>query len=197
MHSDKEFGLLGRDLLSKHGEKNITNKLLPAAKVYKAHVRLIPGSQSMFCKARIIPPPLQDNVTEKLEQMVRQGILEPVEPGGVTNASPGVCQRKQIRELRICTDLKVHINGEVMDEDYPIPDMETIFYNLHGLHTWAKLTSQMPTIILTLTKRQKIYAQSTHLRDCLRCADYLRDWKTLLQSFRIASNQQSKESKSR
>ena len=62
-------------------------------------------------------------------------------------------------------------------------------------HTLAKLTAQMPTIKLNLTKKQTIYAQSTHLRDCSRCADYLRDWKTLLQSSRIASNQHSKESK--
>ena len=33
--------------------------------------------------------------------------------------------------LRLWVDLKDHINGKVMDEDYPIPDMETIFHNLH------------------------------------------------------------------
>ena len=76
VQSDKEFGLLGRDLLSKHGVNNITAEHLPAVKGYKAHVKLIPGTQLMFCKARKIPQPLQDKVTEKLEQMVRQGILE-------------------------------------------------------------------------------------------------------------------------
>ena len=64
-----------------------------------------------------------------------------------------------------------------------------------GPHTLPKLTSQMPTIKLNLTKKQIIYAQSTHLRDCSRCADYLRDWKTLPQSSSIALNQHSKESK--
>ena len=63
-------------------------------------------------------------------------------------------------------DLKVYINGKVMDEDYPILDMETTFHNLHEPHTLAKLTSQMLSIKLNLTKRQKMYAQSTHLRDC-------------------------------
>ena len=76
----------------------------------------------MFCKARKIPLPLQDKVTEKLEQMVRQDILEPVQPRGVTYASPVVWQRKKSGELRLCPDLKVHINGKVMDEDYPRPD---------------------------------------------------------------------------
>ena len=117
---------------------NITVEHLPAVKGYKAHVKLILGTQPLFCKARKIPLPLQDKVTEKLEQMVRQGVLEPVQPGGVTNASPVVWQRKKSGELRLCVDLKVHINGKVMDEDYPIPDMETIFHNLHGAPYFGK-----------------------------------------------------------
>ena len=101
----------------------MSDERLPAVKGYKAHVKLIPGSQPMFCKARKIPLPLQDRVKEKLETMVRQGILEPVQPGGVTNASPVVWQRKKNGALRLCVDLKVHINGKVMDEDYTIPDI--------------------------------------------------------------------------
>ena len=139
VQSDEEFGLLGRDFLPKHGVNNITAEHPPAVKGYKAHVKLIPGTQPMFCKARKIPLPLKDKVTEKLEQMVRQGILEPVQPGGVTNASPVVWQRKKSGELRLCVDLKVHINGKVMDEDYPIPDMETIFHNLNGASYFGKI----------------------------------------------------------
>ena len=71
--------------------------------------------------------------------MVRQGILEPVQPGGVTNASPVVWQRKENEALRLCVDLNVHINGKVMDEDYPIPDMETIFHNFHGASYFRKI----------------------------------------------------------
>ena len=86
----------------------------------------------MFFKAMKIPLPLQENVTEKLEQMFRQGIYELVQPGGVTNATPVVWPRKESGDLRLCVDLKVHINGKVMDEEYPIPGMETIVHNLHG-----------------------------------------------------------------
>ena len=139
VQSDKEFGLLGRDLLPKHGVNNITAKHLHAVMDYKAYVKLIPGTQPMFCKARKISLPIQDKVTEKLEQMVRQGILEPVQPGEVTNESPVVWQRKKSGELRLCVDLKVHINRKVMDEDYPIPDMEMIFHNLHGASYFGKI----------------------------------------------------------
>ena len=75
VQSDKEFGLLGRNLLPKHGVNNITAEHLPAVKGCKAHVKLIPGTQPMFCKARKIPLPLLDKVTEKLDQMVGQGIF--------------------------------------------------------------------------------------------------------------------------
>ena len=71
--------------------------------------------------------------------MVKQGILEPVQPGGVTIASLVVWQTRKSGELRLCVDLKVHINGKVMDEDYPIPDMETIFHNLHGVSYFGKI----------------------------------------------------------
>ena len=100
VQSDKEFGLLGRDLLPKHGVNNITAEHLPAAKAYKALVKLIPGSQPLFSKARKKPLHLQD-------------------------------------KLRLCVDL--HIVGKVMDEDYPIPDMETIFHNLHGASYFGKI----------------------------------------------------------
>ena len=70
--------------------------------------------------------------------MFRQGILEPVQPGGVINAFPVVWQRKKCGELRLCMDLKVHINDKVMDEGYPISDIETTFHNLHGASYFGK-----------------------------------------------------------
>ena len=54
--------------------------------------------------------------------MFIQVIHDPAQPGGVTNAG----------ELRLCVDLKVHINGKVMDKDYLIPDIKTIVHNLNG-----------------------------------------------------------------
>ena len=55
------------------------------------------------------------------------------------NASPGMWRRKKSEELRLSVELKVHINGLVMDEDYPIPDMEMICYKLHGASYFGKI----------------------------------------------------------
>ena len=118
---------------------NLKTKHLPAVTVKKDHVKLIPRSQPMFYKARKIPLPLQDEVTETLEQMVREGNLESVQPGEDTNASPMVWQRKKSGDLRHCVDLKVHINGKVMNEDFPIPDIESIFHYLHGASYFGKI----------------------------------------------------------
>ena len=152
----------------------MSDERLPAVKGNKAHVKLIPGSQPMLCKARKIALPLQDRVKKKLQTMVRRGILKPVQPGGVTNASPVVWQRRKNGALRLCVDLKVHINGKVMDEDYPIQDLATIFIISMGPLTLEKFTFQTHTIKLSWTRMQKKYAQSTHCKDCSRYAGFLR-----------------------
>ena len=33
----------------------------------------------------------------------------------------------------------MHVNGKAMNEDYLIPDMETIFHNPHGAAYWARV----------------------------------------------------------
>ena len=70
VQSDKKFGLLGRDIIPQEAISAVIDERLPAVKGYKAHVKLIPGSQPMFCRARKIPLPLQDRVKEKVETMV-------------------------------------------------------------------------------------------------------------------------------
>ena len=50
VQSDKKFGLLGRDILPQEGINAVSDERIPAVKGYKAHVKLIPGSQPMFCK---------------------------------------------------------------------------------------------------------------------------------------------------
>ena len=39
---------------------------------------------------------------------------------------------KESGSLRLYANLEVQVESKVLDEDYPIPAIETIFYNLHG-----------------------------------------------------------------
>ncbi len=70
---------------------------------------------------------MQENIKQKLDAMVRQRKLHPVEPSGFTKSSPGAGQRKINGDLRFCADYQIHIYAEVLDED-----IERIFHNFHG-----------------------------------------------------------------
>ena len=70
---------------------------------------------------------------------MRQGILEPVQAGGVTNASLILFQWKKNGELRLSVDSKFHIKGKIMDKDYPISDIETIFHKLYEASFFGKI----------------------------------------------------------
>ena len=90
-------------------------------------------------KPKNIPPSLQAKVTEKLKQIVRHGLLEPLQLGGITSASPVLRQRKKIGELRLFVDLKEHIDGKIVDEDYKKLDVETIFHKLYVASYFGKI----------------------------------------------------------
>ena len=72
----------------------------------------------MFCKVGKLILRVKDRVNEKLESIVRQKILDSMHPGVVTKASPVVWQRKNNRVLRLCVELTVQNNGEVMGKSF-------------------------------------------------------------------------------
>ena len=127
--------------------------------------------------------------------MVTQGILEPVQSGGVTNESPVVWQRKKSGELRLCVDLKVHMNGKVTDEDYPIPDMETIFHKLHEASYFGKNDPSDAYYQIELDEEAKHICTINASQWLFKMCRLPQGLKTLIQSTRIASNQLLKESK--
>ena len=87
--------------------------------------------------------------------MAGQGILKAVQPGGGTKASPVLWQRKKSGELRLCADSKTHISGKVMDEEYTIPNMETIFQNLHGASYFGRIDLSCPFYQIELYEQEK------------------------------------------
>ena len=72
-------------------------------------------------------------LAERRKMMVRQGTQEPVQPGVARNASLKITRGK------ITLKYSTHIKGKFMVEDYPIPDMETRFHNLHGASYFGEI----------------------------------------------------------
>ena len=69
-----------------------------------------------------------------------------------------------------------------MQEDYPIPDMETILLNLNGASYFDKIDLSDAYYQIEFDEDAKKYVKSTHWKDCLRCAGFLRAWRNLYQS---------------
>ena len=135
---------MGRDVLSKgvfsvttHGEVDDV-VFLPTVKGVKASMKLKDGVQAKFCKARTVPVPMESAVNLEIERLIKKGILVPIEEG-VENASPVVWQRKKNGGLRFCADYKVHMNDKILDEAYPLPNMESIFRDLKGAKHFARI----------------------------------------------------------
>jgi len=140
--SERDYGLLGRDLLNLEVNTIKSNSFLPTVKGVQASVRLKPGSTSMFCKARRVPISMEAEVNEALKKLEEKGVIERTSSVGIENASPIVWVRKRNGQLRMCPDYKVHLNSKIYTEDYPLPTIDTIFSKLAGAKRFATIDLQ-------------------------------------------------------
>ena len=142
--ADRNFGLLGRDIINNSKEsidrcfRAEASEKLPMVKCDKASIKLKPDAKSMFCAARKVPLPLERKVNKIIDELLLLGILKPVEAGGVDNCSPVVWVKKG-DTIRICADYKVHVNDKISAEPYPLPCIETIFSKVSGAKFIAKI----------------------------------------------------------
>ena len=107
--ADRNFGLLGRDILNNCKEsiercfKAEVSEKLPTVKGAKASIILKPDAKPLFCAARKVPLPLERKFNKTIDDLLLLGILAPVEAGGVDNCSPVVWVKKGDK-LRMCAD---------------------------------------------------------------------------------------------
>ena len=142
IESEKEFGLIGRDVTRVdhiHNASLSDVKVLLALKGVKATISLKADAKPVFCRARKVPLAMKAQVKIELAKLQAQGIIAPVDPGGVMNAWPVVWQRMKDGSFVLCADFKVHVNDKIMTEDYPLLDMETLFHELEDSKFYVKV----------------------------------------------------------
>ena len=83
-----------------------------------------------FHKARPVPYALKPAVEAKLDELIAQGILVPVNYSEW--ASPLVLVPKADKSARICGDYKVTINQYLDIDKYPLPTPQDLFATLSG-----------------------------------------------------------------
>ena len=145
VQSEKEFGLLGRDLLqaedalqSVHHSSEENSEFLPSIKGVQASMELLEGAKNVFCRARPVPLALENKVNAELDRLERRGVISKIS-GGSDNASPVVWVRKRNGDLRMCVDFKAHVNSKIKTVSFPTPPIETIFAKLKNAKKFAKL----------------------------------------------------------
>lgn len=90
-----------------------------------------------FCKPRPLPFALRDGVTQELNRLQREGIIEPVKTSDW--AAPIVPVLKKDGRVRICGDFKVTVNPVSRLETYPVPRVEELWAALSGGDKFTKL----------------------------------------------------------
>ena len=85
---------------------------------------------------RRVPLALRDGVTQELQRLQADGIIEPID------ASPWVSNlviaRKKSGGLRVCVDLR-QVNKAVVPDKYPLPTTEELTTHFYGSRVFSKL----------------------------------------------------------
>lgn len=95
-----------------------------------AHLYLKDNAVPVFKKARPVPFALRQEVTDELNRLISEGILEPVEQSEW--AAPLVVVRKPNGKLRLCADFSTGLNDALAIQSYPLPTSEELFSRLSG-----------------------------------------------------------------
>ena len=139
---NKNHGLIGMDVLNINATKLI-NSIDPIVHGrlinYRANILLKNGIQPTYFESRPLPIHIKPLVIDILNEMIQQGLLQRVPPGGTKWASPLVVVRKTYGDLRICADYKIGVNQKICSDSYPIPNIETVFHKMAGMKYFAKI----------------------------------------------------------
>ena len=85
-----------------------------------------------FHKARPVPYALKPAVEAKLDELIAQGILVPVNYSEWASPLVLVTVPKADKSVRICGDYKVTINQYLDTDKYPLPTPQDLFATLSG-----------------------------------------------------------------
>ena len=83
-----------------------------------------------------IPEKVREQVESQIQDMLSQGLIEP--STSKFNAPLCVVRKANEKKLRICIDF-TKTNLKVIDDRYPLPNINTIFYSLRGNKFFSSL----------------------------------------------------------
>lgn len=126
----------------------------------RASLRLRPGAQPVYCRARPLPYALRDRVDAELDAMQRAGVIEPVDSSDW--ATPLVIVHKPDGALRICADYKITLNRVLMVDKYPVPKIDDLLSKLSGCKFFTKLDLSQAYNQILLDDSKELTVVNTH-----------------------------------
>lgn len=122
---------------------------LTPIKNFVIDLKLKEGATPIFAGARPVPYAMRMRVEKELRGMVEKGILSPVKFSRW--ASPLVIVQKPNSDLRICIDPKRTLNPSLIDDFYPIPNLEDLYVEVggHELYSVVDLTGAFQQLKLS------------------------------------------------
>ena len=99
-------------------------------KGYQAKINLKKGAVPKYCKARSVPFAVQEAVTNELDRLEKEGVIESIPYSEW--ASPIVVVPKPDGGIRICADFKRTLNPHIENEEYHIPSPDEVFAKVQG-----------------------------------------------------------------
>ncbi|CAK1578752.1 unnamed protein product [Parnassius mnemosyne] len=103
----------------------------------RVSIHLRQGARPVFMRARPLAYALREPVERALEQLVRDGVLTPVERSDW--ATPIVPVLKKDGNIRICADYKLTLNKVLEVNCYPLPRIDDLLSRLHGGERFSKI----------------------------------------------------------
>ena len=97
-----------------------------------------PQCEPVAQPVRRVPFGYKDKVTQLLERLVAEDIIEPVEGVGSRWASPIVIVPKSTGGVRMCIDMR-QANKAIVCERYPIPTVQEMLVEINGAKVFSKL----------------------------------------------------------
>lgn len=137
------------------GFPEVFSDQLGAFKGASATIAVEAGAKPRFFKPRLVPFALQDRVSEEIQRLVREGIVEPVR--SAEWAAPIVPVVKTDGRIRICGDFKVTINPVISMDKYPVPRVEELFAKMSGGVKFTKLDLKDAYQQIELDKESRKY----------------------------------------
>ena len=129
---------------------------------FELEVKFKEDSKPIFCKPRVVPFAIQEDLTQAYNAGIKRDIWKP------TNFNAYGTQTKA--KLRVCRDYSVTVNPQLDDHRQPVPLPEDLMRKLQGGYGFTKINlADAYNQVQLAPESQKRLALSTHGGVLLQC----------------------------